>query len=503
MKISAIPGTKQTLRAAFSALLLAAVSVPFSARAQMLNNEWASATAQTFVVPSAFALTITDLVGTPVAGAQVMIGDAPDVPFAGNTLTADANGRVALPATWLNAQPVTIEAPGFVRTTYLAMQPTVMTLQIRTALNPALAVPAPRFELKGTSAGFGNLKNDGVLDIGFIVQAVSRAALSTISLTSLISPEVDHFTVFGQSVDVPSNITFPDQTESYIFPLRFNKPDYRLYLPKTGAWKISALHAQMPFKSTVDAMRSGKSFMDIVNTFDFTEGSVTDVTISQPSQTQDVVVNSMPFTKSIDFMAPTYDPGLNLLAISLAQSGGSYYPTDIKNVAAGTSVQLSAPAGTMTDGMILAAFKKVGSKTTGPATDQYTAVTLPNSESRPFDPIRLVNPPQILGAQLILDTPTAGAELNPVMTYALLNIVTTITRGNLQLESKQAQWDVWAPNWVNTLTLPQRPLPGLGTDQKLRWEVSFSAQFTGQKATPPGPGALEKITHVTRSAVDL
>lgn len=490
-----------------SVMLSIALGFVFSANAhaQMLNNTWSQTPAQTaYVVPAVFAMTIADLDGRPVAGAQVMIGDAADVPFMGNRLISDVDGRVGLPVSWIDPQPITIEAPGFVRTTYMAVSPSMATLQIRRATQQALAQPTS-FELKGNTSGFGQLKNDGIFDIGLVVQAIPRAAISSVSMTSLISPEIDHFTVMGQSVDLPSNITIPAQTENYIFPLKFDKSIYRLYLPTIDTYKISALHAQVPFKATIDAVRNGKTFVDMVNTFNFREGSLTDVTITGPKNALDLVVNTTPFTKSVPFTAPTFANTLDLLAIALSQSNGLYYPTDIKNVASAQTVQLSAPAGAMTNGMVLAAYRKAGAKPVGAGADQFTAVVLPNNETHPFDPIRLVNPPQATNAtKLVLDRPTPTADLNPIMTYAVLNVVTSITQGSLELERKQAQWDVWAPSWVGTLALPQKALPKIDpANQVLRWEVGFSAQFVGDKAAPPGPAALEKITHVTRSAVDL
>ncbi len=481
-------------------MTFAAVAALAMTFAQSANAQWLSSTDPIDSRWAAFDLTITDTAGAPIEGAQVMIGNDTNVPFFGNTLTTDHDGHVAIPQMWRDPQPVTISAQGYVKATYLGLPPGVQTLKVRQATESIAS--ATRFELKGNSTGFGNLKNDGVFDIGLIVQAIPRAQLSTVNLQSLISPETDHLTVLGQSVDLPSNITIPDQTESYIFPLHFAKPDYRLYLPQSGAWQIAALHARVPFKSTVDALQSGKSMVDIVNTFDFREGSITPLTLTQPSTSQDLAVNSIAFTKNLTFTAPAYDSSLNLLTISLANTNGSYYPTDIKNVAPSSTIQLSAPANSQ-DGMVLAAYKKAGTKTVGAEADQYSAVTLPNSEQRTFDPLRLVNPPQSNADQLVLDMPTAPTDLTPVMTYGVFSMVTSITQGHLKMETKQALWDVWAPNWVGKLDLPKQTPPTPGANQSLRWEVSFSAQFTGQKSLPPGPDALEKITHVTRSAVDL
>jgi len=460
-------------------------------------NAWGNPSQNPWAV---FNLTITDLDGTPIEGAEVMIGEDANIPFYGNVLTTDHDGHVAIPQTWRDPQPVTITAQGFVKATYLSLAPGIQTLKVRRASESI--VSSSRFELKGNSSGFGNLKNDGVFDLGLVVQAIPRAQISTMSLQSLISPETDHFTVLGQSVDLPSNITIPDQTESYYFPLHFAKPTYRLYLPQNGAWQIAALHARVPFKATIDALQSGKSMIDIINSFDFREGSITPVNLTQNSTTLDLAVNQTQYVKNLKFTAPAYDASLNLLTISLANSNGSYYPTDIKNATPGATVQMSAPANSQ-DGMILAAFRKANAKATGAEVDQYSAVTLPNSEQRPFDPLRLVNPPQANADQLVLDTPTAPTELTPVMTYGVFSMVTLVTQGHLQMETKQPLWDVWAPSWVQKLDLPKQTPPTPGANQKLRWEVGFDAQFTGQTRVPPGPDALEKITHVTRSAVDL
>jgi hypothetical protein len=483
-----------SLSALTTATFLAAiVSYSATASAQLLG----SLGLQTDIPPLIFNVTITDQDGAPVEGATVLNSDTPA------TLTTDHEGQVTVPQTWFARESVTIEAPGFVRATYLDLSPGVATLKIRRQ-PPVVATRAARFELDGDSSGFGALKNDGVFDIGLIVQAVPRAQLSMLNLQSLISPEVDHFTVLGQAIDLPSNITIPDQTENYIFPLHFNKPKYRLFLPTPGDWQIAALHARVPFKATIDALQNGKSIIDIVNTFDFTEGSVTPVTLSGSVQSQDLLVNGEPFTKSITFTAPAYDRSMKLLTISLANLNGAYYPTDLKNVPANSSVQLTAPAGAQATGMVLAVFKKATTKSYGPEVDQYSAVILPNSETRPFDPIRLVEPPHIIQNQLVLDTPVAGPDLNPIMTYASLSIVTLVAQGKLQMETKENLWDVWSPNWVNKLDLPIQSLPKIDpASQSLRWEVGFSAQFVGQKSIPPGPDALEKITHVSRSAVDL
>src|SRR5438046_2111084 len=64
-------------------------------------------------------VTVKSSAGTPIANARVMIGLRENVPFPGNVLTMNASGQVSTPAEkWNDPQPVTIDAPGFIRATY-------------------------------------------------------------------------------------------------------------------------------------------------------------------------------------------------------------------------------------------------------------------------------------------------------------------------------------------------------------------------------------------------
>jgi hypothetical protein len=76
---------------------------------------------------------VTDRYGTPLAGAQVLIGQSVDNPFVGNFVTTDINGILTIPAQWTKAQPVTIEAPGLVRTTFMDTLPTAQALELNEA----------------------------------------------------------------------------------------------------------------------------------------------------------------------------------------------------------------------------------------------------------------------------------------------------------------------------------------------------------------------------------
>ena len=81
-------------------------------------------TTQTGAIQGALSfITITDTNGAPIKGAQVMIGSAPNQPFANNVVTTDETGNFKPMRDWNTAQPVTISAHGFVRTTYMSQLP--------------------------------------------------------------------------------------------------------------------------------------------------------------------------------------------------------------------------------------------------------------------------------------------------------------------------------------------------------------------------------------------
>ncbi|RYZ66937.1 MAG: hypothetical protein EOP05_18435, partial [Proteobacteria bacterium] len=327
---------------------------------------------------STLTFSIVDVAGRPVPHAKIMIGPRENVPFPGNVLRADDKGVLVTPTDWTDSQPVTIEAAGFVRATYFGATPDKANFVLRRA------VAFQKVELKGLTTGFGQLKTDGFLDVGLVFPAISKAEVATLNIANLISPEVDHMTVLGQDLTIPSNVTFPDQTESYIFPIRFNKPQYRSYQAETGDYKFLALHGRLPFRQTVDDLRAGKSFFEIINTIDFREGSVNSLTLSQPTQTSNLAVNGGSFAKTLSFTAPAYDAGNIVLAAAISEDQGLFFPTDLKNVAAGANVMLATPQ-TATPKLILASLRAKNLPTNGSSSEFTSSVVLPANSSQAFD----------------------------------------------------------------------------------------------------------------------
>lgn len=483
-----------TIRFNFAVLALAMIAIAGCSQAP---NDISLNASNVTITNVSQMLTITDSSGAPVAGATVMIGSRENVPFPGNVLTTDAQGMIAMPAGWTDAQPVTIQATGFVRATYFAMNPTAANLTVNRVIAPQ------RLELKGEAKQFSNVSKDKMMDVALLFPALPRTAVNTLSVGALISPEIDTISVMGQKMEIPSNVSIPKQTEDYVIPITIEKDSYRMYLPTPGTWKIAAVHARFPFKKTVDAMRGGKSFFDIINTFEFIEGSLNDMSINKSTQMSDISVNSTAFSKSIPFTAPRYETGFNMLALSLSESNGLFYVTDVKNMAPQTKEMLSAPkmAG---NALVVAALRRTDAPTEGAGVEELSAVTLAANQSIAFDFLPVVKAPAFTGTTLNFDVPATVASVDPIMTYAILNKVEKVGQGQMKLEQKTAQWELFAPAWAGQLALPEMPKLPSKQGEKFRWEVTFGGHFAGQSPTmQASPATLGRLSHITRAALDL
>ncbi|MES2964985.1 MAG: carboxypeptidase-like regulatory domain-containing protein [Bdellovibrionota bacterium] len=483
-----------TIRFNFAAASLAMIALVGCSKH---TNQITSSEGVGMLAPMSQALTITDMSGAPIANAKVMIGMKENAPFPGNVLTTDAQGQIALPSGWTDAQPVTIDAPGFVRATYFATMPLTASLAVNRAIVPL------RLELKGTAKSFTNVTKDKMMDIALLFPALPRTAVNTLSVGALISPEIDTISVMGQKMEIPSNVAIPKQTEDYIFPITIEKDEFRMYFPTAGTWKVAAVHARFPFKKTVDALRSGKSFFEVINTFEFMEGSINDMSVSKSTQTSDISVNTAPFTKSIAFAAPRYEQGFDMLALALSEQSGLFYVTDVKTMAPQAKEMLSAPKAGSGAALVVAALRRQGAPTEGAGVEELSAVTLAANQSVAFDFLPVVKAPALAGMTLNLDMPRTVASVEPVMTYAILNKVEKVGQGQMKLEQKTAQWELFAPAWAGRLDLPEMSkLPSKSGD-KFRWEVTFGGNFLGQGSMPASPATLGRLSHITRSAADL
>lgn len=437
---------------------------------------------------------ITDSFGSPISGALVMIGTAQDRPFPNNTFTTDSAGSFQPPQAWNSELPITITAPGFVRTTYMNQLATQKTFAVH-AKSPAI-----KPELNGITTGFGDLKKDGFVDVGVVIPALTRLDLASFQASTLLSPEIDTIKTVGQTLHVPSNITLPDQSEN-VFPVvvRLNKPTYRMFVDRHASYKVVSAHVKFPLKKVISETQDGKDGIELMNYFTFLEAGVNNTIIASDKQSVNLPVNQLQFSSTVSAVAPTIDKAQGIIAVALVKDGDHLYPTDIKNLVSKEMRALSYPASST--GFILGALHNEVLSPLGAANDFMSVELKETSHAGEFQFLPMVAAPKVALGTLTLNPPALPTKLNSVATFASLSKIEVKKMGEKSYEVKNPEWDVYVPAWVSEIALPSMTLE-LAPNQ-MRWEATFMAAPKGASPSELGPGLMNSVTHLTRSAVDL
>jgi hypothetical protein len=192
--------------------------------------------------------------------------------------------------------------------------------------------------LRGSVDGYETRNFDDRLNFGLVLPTLTKAQVLDFRLSSVLSTELDVIRAAGQRIEVPSNVSLPNQRERYFITIRINKPNFRLpihdsVLPQ----KVAVVEGAMPFERTVDALRGGAPLFSVVNSFDFNTFSLAEVsglesdiemTARENSIDHGSVVFSLPFEVDQDYVAL----GLNL-EHSLNEDGEKlFFPVSMKTL---------------------------------------------------------------------------------------------------------------------------------------------------------------------------
>jgi hypothetical protein len=467
-------------------------------------------------------LTVIDDFDHPVANATIMLGFEPGNPFPGNVFTTDANGVAGIPADWKAALPLTVQAPGYITNTIPVAQPGVQTLRLHQQ------EPRNDFEVKGTSTDYGRLITDGKVDFGLVIPALNRSQMLAFDVSTLISPRSDTISIIGNDVQIPSNITLPQQTENYIFPIQFNKPDYRVYLRSPGRYKIGITHGQFPLQRVVGDIRAGKSFLEVVNYFDFKEGGQKVVDVSGNLDAIDLPVNQTPFNSSFAVKAPALGANQAMLALGLIQQDDIYLPTDLKRFTAGQSLNLKTNAAAGAPSVLAILMENPAKKldlmtaalrawfapllnviddlpgTRGAAQDfsKLSFAFLPAAGGVNPQFLPLINKPSLDGQIMRFQVPAVINGLAPAAMYLTLSEIETLGDGEMKIERRTRLWELWSDAWLSQIELPKLPITRQ-PDRTYRWDVLFLARPSGFMTSPDSGHDLNTITHATRNSLDI
>lgn len=438
-------------------------------------------------------ITIKNLNGEVIANAQVLIGDSLNSPFEGNFLVSDENGQVVLPTAWTGPMSVTVQAPGYLRVTYMDQNPESLTIQMR-----AMAV-GPQYEIKGTARNLPVEDKDGYIDFGLVMPAFTKLDLLSFNINAVISPQVDRITVMGQKLDVPANISLPEQTEKYgFFSLTLEKPAFRIYAAQQGVKRVFAARGRFPFKSVVDDMRAGKEFYELINDFRINGGGIRDIDVRGETKL-DVPTRELNFTDKIEVAAPSFRSDEIFMTVGLANQSGLMVPTDVKRIEQGKSLKVNALPGS--DQMVLGVLKRK-SEMKGPGADRMSATLLPLTAGVVPGMLPLIADPSISNqGELLFPKFNTITNVNPIATYLVFTREEEIQQGREKVKLMNPKWEVYATDWQERMKLPQWPNEQAPTGKK-RWEVSFIGSQTASQVGL-GPAMIEAATHVTHSSVSF
>lgn len=464
--------------------------------------------------PASNQVAVTDLFGRPLPGAEILFGNSAGIPFSANILKTDASGLVIWPTGWKQELPITITAPGFVRATYLSRAPGSYTFPLR----PARSVAG--IALAGKTTGFGRLVSNGVLDVSLVFAAIPRATLGSLELTALIGNGVDKVSVYGQQLELPNNLSVPAQTETYfgIIPVSLDKLKYQISVPAQGVYRLAAVRAQFDFKKTVDDLRAGSSFFDIINRFQFKSYATRDLSLTLPLQTADLPSDEVKLQPKLSVMAQGLPSGYAMLATAAIESQGLCVVTDVKRLLENEKRNLMIPDISQVNsgsGVLLRSIKKYQPSRTdfsGSDFEEMSSVVTSFGAGgiqgqAPVSYYPILKPIVTTARSLVFSPPggVLGGTYGIVeeQTNVTLSKVALVSSGTLWLVDKTPIWDFYGPGQIARIDIPTMGNDPWMQSGRYRWELLYAGRQAGGARLPLGPRWNASGTHFVKTATDF
>ncbi len=470
-----------------------------------------------FVEPSgtlgSLNLTVVDAHGVPVAGALVQIGNRPGVPFADNVYTTNKSGEIRLDGeksqlNW-DEVPVNIEAPGYLRTTVFGVSPERSQISLLNAFSPL------KTELVGRTTGYGGISSNGALDVSLVFPSLAEVDLGRLELTSLLGAGIDKVSVYGQELELPENLSVPQQTETYMgfIPVTLNKPQYRIRFPMPGDLGVSAVRAQFDFKQTVNDLRDGKSFFDLINRFQFRSMATRYLTLKPGVQSFDLPIDEVKLVPRIEVQASAIPKGYAMISILAQGQYGRFTVSDVKRHLDGESHKLVASErAEMGDGTIrlVRSLKKYEPRRTdfsGYAYEESSTVVsqIEMSSGGIHAPqvrfLEFLRPLSTFGRSVVLDSPvasTGGVEI--LQGRLLLSKVKPVPSGSIWLVDKTPVWEFRFQGVRSRIDIPVFGIDPWSDKGGYRWEHEYRGQDIASNSAKSGK---VELTHQVRTAIDF
>jgi len=467
-------------------------------------------------------VTITDYSDQPIPNAEILLGEQFQNGEQENLLISDQNGQFVAPPFWTKPLTVTVQAPGFIRASFLNQVFKGQKFRLH------MANPTMNFELRGRTSGHQITNSDGFVDVAMIIPAMTRKELFNFELNNIVSAQSDELSVYGQKIKVPSNLSIPNQKESYKFvPITLDKLNYRMNFPKSGKRKVFAAAARLPFGTLIDQLRAGVPFTNLINLIDIRSAGLSEVNLKNPSTEADIAVNQVYFQKRRRVQAPAFGNALEMITVGVSDLGGYLLPTDVKRMNQNESIQLGTapqrpemvlsvlkrkPGNLLTteqDSFIPAAFinstddaKQGPHIQRGNEFNQMSAVL--NEDAGDFSPefLPLVAPPEVNSYhELTVPNVNTIPGVSPIATILMLSVSEEkANQDGSKSRVQQIAWEVYADDWVNHVTLPDWTLPLTG--DKKKWEIALVGGKNNLRAFDETQ-VIDNASHITHSYTEF
>lgn len=421
------------------------------------------------VVPlSAKPLTFLTLSGDPLVGAQVLVGNT----YSSESLILTNDlGQINPPEGWTEPKTITISATGSILTSFLKQLPEGQIFKVRQMPRKA------NLTLKGGPKEFTVVNLDDKADFGILFSRLERRDLFLFDIAKLLSPETDEVSLpLGQKLDVPTNLSLPQQTEKYgIIKLTLNKPQYRLFFEDFGEVPVVSLKGSFPFNKTIKDAQNSNQIYKIVNNFSFTSGDFQNVAFKTNLQSFNYGFSDFVINQKVPVSIPQFTKDYAAFTIAGFNRNGVLVPTDIKSFETpGVVSQLSTA--NQTNRFVITALKR---KSEMQSVGQVSVGVNPVDESGTLvQPtlLPLILAPVVSSKYLIQTTPPTVGGLTPVGSYFYLSQILPSTTGvpNSALDTEPI-WDVVSGEFESTVKLPEWPLNTSLEKRKWKWSSSFLA----------------------------
>jgi hypothetical protein len=442
---------------------------------------------------------VMDQTNTPIANAQVLIGNYQGRPFKNNFLTTDNSGTVSISRDdWTTPANVTADASLFIRQTLLSQKPGNIIIRMNRAQM------RQRAKISGVVSGLPIVNGDKNIDFGLVMSSLSKADLFNFDIGSVISPYSDVLSAVGQEFSVPTNVSLPSQKEKYIINITLDKPIYSLYLPSLGTKRLFATAGRFVFKPVVDELRSGKPFYELINYFDLTGGTLREINVASSETQLNFPAKELLFTKPVKVKSPKINSDEVFLSLTANELAGQLVPTGIRKLNSEESADLTVIDGSPV--FLVSALKRQSEfMGNAPGDDRISASMLPYTKDFDGTLLPLIANPTIKTTDgYVVTTPaiTAPSKITPLAVFAAVSDVYEDVQGDKKVTLLVRRWDVLTKQWPSQLQLPIWPLDAQPTTTKKRFEVNLIGGIDAP-AQELGDDLVQSATHVTRSSIDF